>query len=42
MSCQAALLLLVLELNEVNFPTDEHLSSSEGTSDLQADALVKS
>ncbi|XP_009325181.1 PREDICTED: fibronectin type III domain-containing protein 4 [Pygoscelis adeliae] len=29
MSCQAALLLLVLELNEVNFPTDEHLSSSE-------------
>lgn len=40
MSCQAALLLLVLELNEV--PTDEHLSSSEGTSDLQADALVKS
>ena len=30
MSCQAALLLLVLELNEVNFPIDEHLSSSEG------------
>ncbi|XP_014801871.1 PREDICTED: fibronectin type III domain-containing protein 4 isoform X2 [Calidris pugnax] len=29
MSCQAALLLLVLQLKEVNFPTDEHQSSSE-------------
>lgn len=36
-----SLLLLVLELNEVNLATDEHLSSSEGTSDLQADVLVK-
>lgn len=42
MSCLAPLLLLVLELNEVNFPTDEHLGISEGTSDLEADSLVKS
>lgn len=42
LSGQAALLLLVPELNAVSFPTGERASSCGGPSDLQADALVKS